>query len=60
MFDLMYQANGIGLAANQVDLPYRLFVLNLDSDPAAAEKEFVFFNPVLRRRKACPKRRKAV
>ena len=33
MFDLMYEAKGIGLAANQVDLPYRLFVLNLDSDP---------------------------
>jgi peptide deformylase len=48
MFDLMYQANGIGLAANQVDLPYRLFVINLDSDPAAAEKECVFINPVLR------------
>src|SRR5262245_12810021 len=28
MFELMYQHNGIGLAANQVDLPYRLFVVN--------------------------------
>ena len=35
-------------AANQVDLPYRMFVLNLASDPAAPEKEFVFINPVLR------------
>jgi peptide deformylase len=48
MLDLMYKADGIGLAANQVDLPYRMFVLNLASDPAAAEKEFVFLNPVLR------------
>ncbi len=48
MFDLMYQAEGIGLAANQVDLPYRMFIINLASDPAAAEKEFVFLNPVLR------------
>ena len=36
MFDLMYQAKGIGLAANQVDLPYRLFVLNLTGDAAEA------------------------
>ena len=47
MFDLMYQAKGIGLAANQVDLPYRLFVLNLNPDEAAAEDEQVFINPVL-------------
>jgi peptide deformylase len=48
MFELMYAAKGIGLAANQVDLPYRLFVLNLESDPAAKENELVFINPVLR------------
>ncbi len=47
MFDLMYQAKGIGLAANQVDLPYRLFVLNLSGDPAEADEEQVFINPVL-------------
>jgi peptide deformylase len=47
MFDLMYQAKGIGLAANQVDLPYRLFVLNLNPDEAAPEDEQVFINPVL-------------
>lgn len=51
MFELMYAANGIGLAANQVDLPYRLFVLNLESDPKAKEKELVFLNPVLTGRK---------
>jgi len=50
MFELMYQANGIGLAANQVDLPYRLFVINLKSDPEAGE-EHVFLNPVLTSRK---------
>jgi peptide deformylase len=47
MFDLMYEAKGIGLAANQVDLPYRLFVLNLTGDPAEADEERVFINPVL-------------
>lgn len=49
MFDLMYtkEHRGIGLAANQVDLPYRLFIINLTSDPAAKDEEFVFINPVL-------------
>jgi peptide deformylase len=51
MFDLMYAANGVGLAANQVDLPYRFFVLNLQSDPAVKDQEFVFINPVLTSRK---------
>lgn len=51
MFDLMYAANGIGLAANQVDLPYRLFIINLTSDSQARDQEFVFINPVLTERK---------
>lgn len=50
MFDLMYERNGIGLAANQVELPYRLFVLNLQSDPAARDQELVFINPVISQR----------
>ena len=41
MFDLMYEHKGLGLAADQVDLPYRLFILNLEGDPAKAE-EHVF------------------
>jgi len=28
MFELMYEAQGVGLAANQVDLPLRIFVMN--------------------------------
>lgn len=51
MFELMYEANGVGLAANQIDLPYRLFVANLKSDPDATEEEHVFINPVLSERK---------
>ena len=35
MLDLMYEHKGIGLAANQVDLPYRLFVMNIQGDPEA-------------------------
>ena len=49
MFELMYskEHRGVGLAANQVDLPYRLFIVNLSSDPAIKEEEHVFINPVL-------------
>jgi len=50
MFDLMYEANGIGLAANQVDLPLRLFVINLAAKKGDGE-ELVFINPVLSRHK---------
>ena len=46
MFDLMYQAKGIGLAANQVDLPLQLFIVNTKSDPDEGE-ELVFINPVI-------------
>lgn len=47
MFELMYEANGIGLAANQVNLPYRFFIMNLASDPEEKEMEQVFINPVI-------------
>ena len=50
MFDLMYEHKGIGLAANQVDLPYRFFVMNLESDPQIKETEHVFINPVIEKR----------
>ncbi len=45
MFDLMYGAKGIGLAANQVGLPFRFFVLNLTADPEERDHERVFLNP---------------
>lgn len=48
MFDLMYEAQGIGLAANQVALPYRLFVVNVAGERGTGE-ELVFVNPVLSR-----------
>ena len=47
MFELMYEFNGVGLAANQVDLPYRLFVTNIEGDPEVREAEQVYINPVL-------------
>lgn len=49
MFDLMYQHKGIGLAANQVNLPYRLFILNPEGDPTKGQ-EYVFLNPVISKR----------
>ncbi len=48
MFEIMYQAGGIGLAATQVALPYRLFIVNVEARPDAGE-ELVFINPVLSR-----------
>jgi peptide deformylase len=48
MFELMYEHEGVGLAANQVDLPYRLFVANPSGDRDNSEAEQVFINPVLR------------
>lgn len=50
MFELMYEERGIGLAANQVDLPYRLFVMNIKADPESPEEEFVFINPEITKR----------
>jgi peptide deformylase len=47
MFDLMYQHEGVGLAANQVDLPYRIFVCNPSGDRDDKDSECVFINPVI-------------
>jgi len=51
MFALMYEHKGVGLAANQVDLPYRLFVMNFHGDPEQPDAELVFINPVISHRK---------
>lgn len=50
MFALMYESKGIGLAANQVALPYRMFVINPSGDPEQKDEEFVFINPEISRR----------
>lgn len=47
MCELMYKHEGVGLAANQVDLPYRLFVANPTGDAKNKDSEHVFINPVL-------------
>jgi peptide deformylase len=51
MFELMYEAHGIGLAATQVGLPYRFFVVNTTADPKETEEELVFINPEIIRKK---------
>ena len=48
MFDIMYESHGVGLAANQVALPYRMFVVNATGDPDSGE-ELAFLNPILTR-----------
>jgi len=55
MFELMFESNGVGLAANQVDLPVRLFVMNEKSNPDEAESH-VFINPVITRPKGSEER----
>lgn len=50
MWELMYEAQGIGLAANQVNLPLRLFIANPAGTPDEGE-EWTFLNPVLTRHK---------
>ncbi len=50
MFDLMYQSKGVGLAANQVDIPLRFFICNMAGEAGEGE-ELVFLNPTLSRPK---------
>jgi peptide deformylase len=50
MFSLMYASNGIGLAANQVGIPLRFFVLNLTADVEKPDQEQVFINPEIIKR----------
>jgi peptide deformylase len=57
MFELMYEQDGIGLAANQVDLPYRMLVMNPAGDPAIKDEEYVFINPVITQRKGSAEER---
>jgi peptide deformylase len=47
MFQIMYDTQGVGLAANQVGLPYRLFVMNPSGNHEKKEEEYVFINPII-------------
>jgi peptide deformylase len=48
MFELMYEHRGVGLAATQVNLPIRLFVMNSVGDREEGV-ERAFINPVISR-----------
>ncbi len=48
MFEIMYQYEGVGLAANQVELPIRLFICNPQGKKGEGQ-EMVFINPVISR-----------
>ncbi|MCU0708561.1 MAG: peptide deformylase [Pirellula sp.] len=48
MFHIMYEQRGVGLAANQVNLPIRLFVANPSGEKDTGP-ELVFINPVIKR-----------
>ncbi|NND99600.1 MAG: peptide deformylase [Pirellulaceae bacterium] len=50
MLELMYEHNGVGLAANQVDLPIRMFVVNASGAKGEGE-EMVLINPEIQRPK---------
>ena len=47
MLELMYENNGLGLAAPQVALPYQVLVMNFEADPEKKEHEYVAINPVI-------------
>lgn len=47
MLDLMYQREGLGLAAPQVALDYQLLVINFKGDPGQKDMEVVAVNPVV-------------
>jgi peptide deformylase len=51
MLDLMYESHGLGLASNQVALPFQLLVMNLMADPQQRQHERVLINPIILERK---------
>jgi peptide deformylase len=53
MFERMYASNGVGLAAPQVGLKIRLFVLN-EAGEAGQGEEMVFVNPTITQRVGTP------
>ena len=48
MFETMYEGNGIGLAATQIDVQLRIFVADLSPDRSQA---YTFINPIISERK---------
>jgi peptide deformylase len=51
MLALMLEHKGLALAATQVELPYRMIVMNVQAEGIKREEEGVYFNPVILERK---------
>jgi peptide deformylase len=51
MLELMYEARGLGLAAPQVALPYKMTVINVAGDATKKEFERILINPLVVERK---------
>ncbi|UOF94255.1 MAG: peptide deformylase [Bacteroides sp.] len=48
MFDTLYNSNGIGLAAPQINLPIKLFIMDLYDDINKERIKKVFINPYIK------------
>jgi peptide deformylase len=57
MLELMYENEGLGLAAQQVGLDYQLLVINFKGDPKEKDQEVVAINPVILEAKGSQKAR---
>jgi len=51
MIALMLEHKGLALAGTQVELPYRMIVMNVQAEGIKREEEGVYFNPVILERK---------
>jgi peptide deformylase len=51
MIALMIEHKGLALAATQVELPFRMIVMNVQAEGIEREEEGVYFNPVILERK---------
>jgi peptide deformylase len=51
MLELMYEHQGLGLAAPQVALPFQMIVVNYAGDPEQLDQQGVFLNPVILEKK---------
>lgn len=47
MLELMYEHNGVGLAAPQVAQPLRMIAINFVGDPEQKDQELIAINPVI-------------
>jgi peptide deformylase len=51
MLELMYEHQGLGLAAPQVAIPFQMMVVNYVGDPEQLDQQGVFLNPVILEKK---------